>query len=276
MKKCSICGKRGFFLKLNQYGRCEECQKKIELEEADAKREQDLLERKRLDSIAAHNSKQLKHVSSEPQSIEPCFFETVDNNILTYKYSRVSIAFPERVNVGLGSFVDFEKEPNNEFDDKAVKVMSIGKKIGYIYRGKLQDMLNDFLKKDWHVEGIVDSVSPDTFTIAIAFYKPFSSFKSITSTLVKTSKKDIFDNSRQDNLTSISCGDLLSMEYDVDSGSYIVSDDFGNELGELSANVSSKLLEQENEFGFKVICENNELDDNLKYKCKVKIFFFNK
>lgn len=53
-----------------------------------------------------------------------------------------------------GAFLDiaavgFIQEPSNEADNKAVLLMFVPqrRKFGYLYRGKLQDMANDYINR---------------------------------------------------------------------------------------------------------------------------------
>ena len=167
--------------------------------------------------------------------------------LLAYTYQKVSIAFPNLNNLELYNMVYFEREPSNEYDPNAILAMHNGNKIGYVYRGKLQKMISDFISRDRPIVAYVDSINDGKFTIALGFYKPLESFKHVSATLTKTSKKDMFGNLRQDNLACVSEGDLFEIEYDYETETYLVTDDCGNELGELSKSVSNKLLESEDE-----------------------------
>lgn len=200
------------------------------------------------------------------------FLEIVDGSyLLSYKYSNVKIAMPSLNSVSLGDFLSFEQEPTNTYDDKAVKIMCGLDKIGYVYRGKMQEMINDFLKKELPIEARIDSISEDYLSYSIAFYKDINSFDSVNAVLTKTTKKDEFGNSRQDNLSCINSGDILYSEYDYDTGTYIISDDCGNEVGELSKSISEKIRSKVGNKNCRIICHENSVDDSLLYKCKVLI-----
>lgn len=212
------------------------------------------------------------HVSSKPD-----FLPVIDNEyVLSYSYTKVRCAFPDLSNIELWDFVTFIPEPDNPYDSGAIKIQNNDSKIGYVYRGKLQKMISDYAEKDYPVVGYIDSVDAQQFTFSIAFYKPISSFKTLTSALTKTTKKDCFDMSRQDNLSSVSEGDLLEISYDYDSETYLVTDDCGNELGELSKSFSAKLQSLETQTTFIAICNSIDYDDSLKIKCNVLIILKNK
>lgn len=281
MAKCIVCGKKGLFLRVNSSGRCADCESAYQAqlqEEArkkqealQAQQERERIERKKKEAEEAER----RRIEEEnaPKYKDACFLDVLEGKyIIAYKYDRVNLAMVSPENGSIGDFLILVQEPDNEYDSKAVKVTTDGvTKLGYLFKGKLQDMANDWLKKDLPIEAQIDSVSKKFVTIGIAFYKDINSFRSIDATLTKTSKKDEYENSRQDNLAFVSEYDILEMEYDYDTETYIVRSDTYDELGELSASVSRKLYEQEDDFDYKVICISNDLDNNLKYKCKVKI-----
>lgn len=195
-----------------------------------------------------------------------------DGHYRSYVYQFVDIAFPV-INIinslSLYNIVTFEHEPNNQYDPDAVCVMHDGVKIGYLYRGKLQKMVADFINRDDYMIAYIDSIDVDKFTIAIAFYKPIASIKHISTTLVKTTKKDDFGISRQDNLSYVSVDDVLNLSYSFDSETFVVSDDYGNDVGELSKSVSGKLYSSGDDYI--AICEEITCDENEKIKCKVAL-----
>jgi len=57
--------------------------------------------------------------------------------------------------VGIGSIVRFEHEPHNQHDKKAVAVKVENFTIGYLQRGNLRDMYNDFTSRGDIVIGCV-------------------------------------------------------------------------------------------------------------------------
>lgn len=273
MGKCIVCGKKGLFLKVNSSGRCNSCQSAFEEQEKERK-QKELAEaqKKAAEKQALEEEKARKQAEYESSHKKAYFLDILENQyILSYQYDFVKVAMPNIKGLKLGDFLSLEAEPDNQYDPHAVKILSGLDKIGYLFRGKLQDMANDFLKKGLPVEVSVDSIADDSFTCGLGFYKDMNTFDSISATLTKTSKKDFLGTSRQDNLLSVSEGTILSLEYDYDSETYLVSDDCGNELGELSKSISDKLYRDEMNYKYTGICTENELDDNMKYKCKVKV-----
>lgn len=80
---------------------------------------------------------------------------------------------PDYGRLFLTGVVLVEQEPDNPYDDKAVVVLQCGRKLGYIYRGGLQDMINDFLDRGEPILArlvFVDAAN-DKLKIKLAFYK---------------------------------------------------------------------------------------------------------
>ena len=115
--------------------------------------------------------------------------------------------------------------------------------------------------------------------IAIAFYQELTDeeldkFTYIDTKLIKTNKKDeSTDSPRQDQLDFLSENDELNIDYQYDTETYLVCDDYGNELGEINASNSAKLQEYELD-GNELHCIVQELDynDSGNIVCKVRIF----
>lgn len=87
----------------------------------------------------------------------------------TYDYRKVQLAFPAALSDGIGQMAFLYSEPENEYDSKAVFAVCNNEKIGYIYRGKRQDMLNDYMKKGLPVVAVIDNLDP--LSLRIAFYR---------------------------------------------------------------------------------------------------------
>ncbi len=79
------------------------------------------------------------------------------------------------------NIITFKKEPENTYDRKAIAVYRKQERIGYIYRGQMQDMMNEWLNKKNILIGFICSVQtcPQIVTIGIAFYAPIQSPKLI-------------------------------------------------------------------------------------------------
>ena len=97
---------------------------------------------------------------------------------LKYHYHDVEITSWEYIqrDIQIGNRIVCMQEPTNEADDKAVMLMFVPqrKKLGYLYRGKIQDMVNDYINRG---DKVVARLSYLTFKpefcvkIDIAFFK---------------------------------------------------------------------------------------------------------
>ena len=112
---------------------------------------------------------------------------TYDEKPLSYEYSDVGLYVPDlsvMEGIKVGDLASIESEPENEFDPGAVAVYvyTPGKnegmtKVGYLYRGRLQNMANDWIKNDRHnfcIISYIDLSVPDAkkngVKIDISFY----------------------------------------------------------------------------------------------------------
>lgn len=178
------------------------------------------------------------------------FEDIVDGNALCYKYEQNLYivdddAFDFIPGSG-GKAITFKQEPSNPHDKNAVAVYLENKKIGYVYRGKIQDMINDFIKRGDLILGYLNkySITEKTATYKIGFYSPLTKFDSRQFHLVKIHTKPTPDEhySRAEALASCKVGDNLEVIYDDSEDIYKVSG-FINfdilEVGELPPNASN-------------------------------------
>ncbi len=75
--------------------------------------------------------------------------EPIEGYTLKRCYKNVEISSWEHIpkNIEVGNRIVLIQEPTNEADSKAVMLMFVPqrKKLGYLYRGKLQDMANEYI-----------------------------------------------------------------------------------------------------------------------------------
>lgn len=103
--------------------------------------------------------------------------EPIKGYTLKYHYKDVEITSWEYIpkDIKIGNRVVLIQEPTNEADDKAVMLMFVPqkRKLGYLYRGKIQDMVNNYINRG---DKVVARLSYLTFKpakivkIDIAFY----------------------------------------------------------------------------------------------------------
>lgn len=93
---------------------------------------------------------------------------------IAYHYEDVQIASRDRytdIQLEPGSRLKFVPEPDNQYDSAAVAIYKGPDKVGYMYRGRLQDMTHDFIERGDSVAGIVVSDDFGKCIYNIAFYK---------------------------------------------------------------------------------------------------------
>ncbi|MDR1217203.1 MAG: hypothetical protein LBJ99_01310 [Oscillospiraceae bacterium] len=97
---------------------------------------------------------------------------------IAYHYEKVKVVIlsgqePDFKSLNPGDIVQFAQEQTNSHDKNAVVVESGSRKLGYLYKGKMQDMVNDFINKDDAILSHIDSIDDDNgkITVYIAFYR---------------------------------------------------------------------------------------------------------
>lgn len=203
-----------------------------------------------------------------------------ENYFMVYRYPNVKLAIDPALDLEtlpVGNQIEIHTEPENEYDDKAVYVELGEKKIGYIYKGRLQDMIWDFIKRDDHIVGLLKTVDVENriVEVELGFLKDIEKIKqsreSITAKLIKTSKKDFFDKPRSENLEFVNNGDCVDLEYNEDSETYIVASEFGDELGELSKSISEKIQNSRSANTLAII---DAIEENEDGKIEAKVLLY--
>lgn len=212
------------------------------------------------------------------------FFDA--NRYLKYEYYDIEIKGTKYqsfdiTQISLGADLKFELDVSNEYDKNAIKVLCNSEILGYVPKNNIQKMIADYLNNDnKYVEAFVRKVDKDLKTIemAIGFYKELTDEElkcvpHIDVSLIKTSKKDEYGTSRQENLETSSEGDEVDIDYQYDTETYLVSDNCGNELGEINQNKSEKVQEYEMD-GKEFYCIIQELGytNSGNISCKIRIF----
>lgn len=97
-----------------------------------------------------------------------------------YRYKDVEICImngqePEECFFAVGERLHFVQEPENKFDGRAVRVENkCSVKAGYMYKGRLQDMANDFVARNDAVVGEVTYYDGETMKATLYFYRGVS------------------------------------------------------------------------------------------------------
>lgn len=212
-------------------------------------------------------------VSSQPIPSRPTFAKVEEGKQLKYSYEDVELyTLPEQMpdfsKVKLYGFVDFMQEPENTYDQNAVYVMQDGIKLGYLYKGTLQNMVNDFIHKSDKVIGFVSRIDKQNhkFQIDMGFYKPVQILSKVT--LVGNRKEEV-----QSNLIGCYEGDAVTIEYDVLEETYNVLSDCGDFIGKLPKSLNKK-LEDYNEINGYILSIDEKIDNNYNSYYAVVVALF--
>lgn len=166
-------------------------------------------------------------------------------------------------------------EPDNQYDANAVALYKGGYKLGYLYKGKTQEMVLSYLNhKNYRIKTVVYLLDNDNNKLAvkIGFYRSLDSLRldELTVPLTKITKKaEDCGNSRYENVSMAYIGDYVEIT-ENDDGGYTVCDEYGNELGELSASATNKI--ESLDIIYAKIASIEETD-NDSFRVKISIFY---
>lgn len=211
------------------------------------------------------------------------FENIIDNYKIKWKYPDVEIKGVQYRDIDyskleIGKSVNLEPEPDNQYDKNAIKIIQSNLFLGYIPKGQLQEMILKYSNdSDYSILAKLNLIDEENkqLQIHLVFYKKIieSDFvKKINASLIKTSKKaDEFDISRQDALSTTEEDEYVSLEEQYDSDCYLVLNDCGEELGELSESISNKIKEYD--FTYDKLARITEIttNDSGKYGAKLEI-----
>lgn len=203
---------------------------------------------------------------------------------IAYEYDNEKVAMVGEVMPDYSRFsrfdeIKFELDPDNEYDRKSVRIMCNDLLLGYVFKGKIQDMIHDWKKKGDTIFGAISSIDIKNNEIVylIAFYKnPFDGidrYEKIRTKLINTSKKVDDYYNRQDICSGLERGDKLDLEYNFDTETYFATIFANDEAGEISKSVSLKVREKEELDEPVCLVEESTEDDNGKIGVDVLIYF---
>lgn len=203
-------------------------------------------------------------------------YDPDEGTYLAYSYEE-SLAFAETsvLTGNGGKVITFRQEPDNEYDNKAVAVYLNDTKVGYLYRGITQDMVNDWISREAPFWGYVNKIDTanNKATIKIGFYKSIDELSMKKFRLTRITKKaDEFGNSRCENVAGCSDGDLVEYTTSFDTDNYVITDECGEELGEVGAKAVEFIDEHEDSIMFMRI-NNIEDTDSGGYKADIEVFY---
>lgn len=167
--------------------------------------------------------------------------------------------------------LDVLQDPQNEYDNKAIVFKFHGNTIGYLYRGTLQDMANDYFSNGYEVHAQVQKVEDHKVFVKLFFCQP----RSVLLEPVKPFRVKLVANQNaemQDNLSYCSVSDEIFVEMDSDTNRYLVSVD-NLDIGYIPNSKQDYLLELEQKcycFSGKIV-DLHENESTGKYSVSVEV-----
>lgn len=142
-----------------------------------------------------------------------------------YHYTNINVCIirgqePDYSQLHIHDEITFAKEPTNAYDSNAVAVFDKARniKVGYLYKGSLQDMVNDFISGGHPIRSRITDITPEgKIQIEAAFYRrpaaPAKNFKSQVTFALSSSTKEA-----QENISDcVYEDDDLEFEFDYDT-----------------------------------------------------------
>lgn len=198
----------------------------------------------------------------------------IDGQPLAYKYFDVDICVISGQEPDYKAIIDrlsvdpivttLEIESENQYDNKAIRVMFNDSKLGYLYKGTIKDMAYDYLNTGRPIFSCLSSIDLDSneMKMFIGFYYKKTYNNEVSFKLTSNNNKDM-----QETLACSSVGDELTFSYDYEKGKYCFTnyDDVG-----YAPKSKNELLEEIEDDYYASIDEINT-DDNGKYFVVVKL-----
>ena len=276
MAKCVRCGKFSLF-KSFQNGLCNDCLVKIEEEEKERK-QREIQEQKRRE---LEEKRRIEEKEAEKKRMEELLKlpDRLFGDVLSYDYEDVNLFVPDSSafeKMQIGTRLNAYQDKSNQHDQHAVRLEWNRDTLAYFYRGKLQDMANDYIEFGGQVHGIVTALYPEDKKIQahIGYYKGKNQdeYRSLVKTNIDAKKFKLTGNSseaKQSNIMISRVGEKCELEYDTEKDKYIVCN--GDEIGCLPSS-ASKMIEDHGEENCSVFISEIDINDSGKYSVCVSIF----
>lgn len=177
----------------------------------------------------------------------------IDGIPLAYKYFDVNVCVISGQEPDYNTIIErlkvepmvttLEIESDNQYDNKAVKVMFNGSKLGYLYKGTIKDMAYDYIKKERPIFSCLSSIDLDSYKMKmfIGFYYKKSYKNTVSFKLTSNSNAEM-----QEALDLSSVGDELDFYYDVEKEKYCFSNI--SDIGYAPASKNELLEEIEDDY----------------------------
>lgn len=225
--------------------------------------------------IPPHTTVLAKPESERDYDLFPVY-DSSDDTYLIYSYEQ-NLAFANTAVLtgNGGKEITFRQEPNNEADGEAIAVYFNDTKVGYLFKGKIKDMANDWINRDEPIIGYINKIdtTQNRATIKIGFYRSVDSLQIKKFKLTRiTKKEDDFSSSRYNNISWCNDKDVVNYEFSADTDNYIITNECSEELGEIGSKAVEFINENENRIKFLRINNIGETDAG-GYKADIEIFY---
>lgn len=234
-------------------------------------------------SVSSDTSPQTEQPVKKPEINTTVRFDIIDDDYVLRWHYKENIALVQNLDKVefKGSRTDDDirlvPEPDNQYDENAVALYKGEYKLGYFYKGRTQNMILSYLNcEDYLIKTVVCFLDRENNKLAvrIAFYRKLDAFQlsTLTVPLTKiTQKAEAFESSRYDNVSEMDIDDCVEITGN-DYGRYTICNEYGYELGELSASTSEKVEEIFSDIIYAKIAD-IQLMNNDTYKVMISIFY---
>ena len=111
------------------------------------------------------------------------FLNVKDNYLLKYAYYREPVAGSKYLDLNLSELklnepIEYEIDPNNKYDENAIKLFQNGIHLGYIHKNYIQEMVVSYNKReDYKIELILNKldIEKEELGFQIGFYQRYNS-----------------------------------------------------------------------------------------------------
>lgn len=190
----------------------------------------------------------------------------VNGKYLRYYYSKVKIATEKSLNLDtslIGKWVELVQEPTNQYDENAIMVSYNDTKLGYLFKGTLQDMANRWLSSsdDKELLSKVEDIENNIVYVYLAFYEP------ISENMVENMFKFTISAKNYDEWYPYE-GQELYFNYDFEKEKYSV-----DELGYAPKSATSFIESIQNEKGYISYISKLDEKNNGSYSATVETIY---
>lgn len=211
-------------------------------------------------------------------SVNTILPESIRGHVIAYRYSDVGIYVPKDSTFDVDGFIPgalltLFHDKENDHDQNAIGLRLNKRLVGYLYRGKLQDMANDWISKDLPMRAVLTKTDRENSRadVTLAFYD-LSDNKKYLRRYPDAKEYRLTNNANaemQDNLLLCAKGEECDIRYDVDRERYLVC--AGLDIGYLPAS-AEKLVDQYGEDGCRVFIADLFTNENGKTVATVYVF----